>query len=217
MDDLKNYIVESIKTLECFDDSETIVDYIYGVVTDDSNSESEKREYLKEFLVSLTTKDTDEFLDDLMNKYNGAEKEKQETEQKLRDAIRLQTDLKIKSVTEEELQEEYVNPYYSMSRDEKKNRDYLLSKYAYEEEDVDENGDILLSDHVGKKKEEEQRIKQSLSENNNTKRLVEEDKAKREKAKYDHAKKVERDKEALAKQKRDEEKKKTTKKEKRRL
>ncbi|EFA84175.1 hypothetical protein PPL_03249 [Heterostelium album PN500] len=214
MDSLKSLIVESIKTLECFDDSDTIVDYIYELVKDNTTKEDEKREYLGEFLASLTEKDTTSFIDDIMKALNEIEKENQDLNKKLLETMKLQSELKIKEVADQERNDndKFENPYHKMSREEQKNRDFLLARYAYEEEDVDENGDIILSDQT-----DSNTPKASLTVNNNTKRIVDEEKAKREKAKIENEKKVARDKELLAKQKRDEEKKKTTKKEKRRL
>eukprot|EP01133_Synstelium_polycarpum_P006093 gene6093-7058_t len=214
MEELKKTIETALKALECSDDSDTVSDYIYNIVTDSTSDESEKKQSLFEFLLGLTEKDFSGFLDEVLEKYNELEKSNEDVNKKLKETIKLQQAMKIKETVASETCEEEA-----YQKEEQKKRDYILSKYGYEEEDVDENGDILLSDHHQTKKDEEQKTRSGLAENNNTKRIIDEEKARREKAKIDNMKRVERDKEALAKQRRDEEKKKekTAKKEKRRM
>ncbi|KAF2077737.1 hypothetical protein CYY_000984 [Polysphondylium violaceum] len=217
---LRDFISESLRSLEA-DDSDAVVDYIYGIVSDSDSNNDEKIESIGEFISSITEKGSDSFCTQLieMNKEFEKEKENQETLKKTTE--KLESELKIKQVAESELcdqQETYENSYYKMTREQQKQRDMLLAKYGYDEEDVDEHGDILISDHIDKKEKEQSKIQYHLGgENINAKKVADEEKAKREKSKFEHAKKVERDKELLAKQKKDEEKKKTVKKEKRRL
>ncbi|EGC37670.1 hypothetical protein DICPUDRAFT_149674 [Dictyostelium purpureum] len=217
-EELKKYIQISLNEFET-DDSEPVVDYIFGIISDDSSSLDEKKESISEFLSSMTEKDSTHFCDELIKRYKEIMEDKQVEEQIKLTNLKLEQELKIKETTQSEIVEEeaYENPYYKLSREEQKKRDALLSKYGYDEEDVDSHGDILLSDHVEKKKIEDQKMEYGLGENLNAKRIADEEKAKREKSKFEHQKKVLRDKELLEKQRRDEEKKKTTKKEKRRL
>ncbi|KAM9962755.1 hypothetical protein ACTFIW_007358 [Dictyostelium discoideum] len=216
--ELKEYIEKSLKEFET-DDSSMVVEYIFGIISDSSSNDDEKKESISEFIESLTEKDSTSFCNEMLIRHKEITDDK-ETENKLKlTNLKLEQELKIKETTQSEINEEekYENPYHKMSREEQKKRDALLSKYGYDEEDVDENGDIILSDHIEKKKIEDNKIESGLGENLNAKRIADEEKAKREKSKIEHQKKVQRDKEALEKQKRDEEKKKTVKKEKRRL
>ncbi|KYQ91810.1 hypothetical protein DLAC_07605 [Tieghemostelium lacteum] len=216
--EIKSWMLESLKSIGANDADEMIVDYIFGIISDDSD-ESEKVESIKEFISTLTEEDSDSFCKELSGKYKTIQQQKDEEIKVKQTTLKLEQELKIKEVSNVEKndqQEQYENPYYKMTREEQKKRDAILSRYGYEEE-VDENGDILIPDDTDKDKIELAKAVSILQENNNTKRILDAEKSQREKSKMDHQKKVLRDKEALEKQKRDDEKKKTVKKEKRRL
>lgn len=87
------------------------------------------------------------------------------------------------------------NKEKELSREERKKRDALLAKYAYDEEKLDANGDILLSDNSDDKSENI-----NIEKNTNALKIQLEDQRKREQSKKEHIAKVQKDKENKAKE-----------------
>eukprot|EP01113_Clastostelium_recurvatum_P026878 TRINITY_DN322_c1_g1_i2.p3 TRINITY_DN322_c1_g1~~TRINITY_DN322_c1_g1_i2.p3 ORF type:complete len:225 (+),score=70.05 TRINITY_DN322_c1_g1_i2:1334-2008(+) len=219
------------RTLHAFDPSIDAIyaGYVDGILSDQDADDEEKRESLQETLSAVTEKPLEDFIDKLIITWKENRKVA-EDKQRAASASQLATSLASLSVVDERQDKEVdttsLSPSSSSSssssltREEKKQRDALLSRYSYEEHGTDENGDIVLKDteqlqQQGKKKEGP-----SLgSGNDNKQKVADADAAAREKAKHEHAKKVQHEKELLEKdkQRKEKEKKRTEKKEKRRL
>eukprot|EP01117_Protostelium_nocturnum_P004238 TRINITY_DN1557_c0_g1_i2.p1 TRINITY_DN1557_c0_g1~~TRINITY_DN1557_c0_g1_i2.p1 ORF type:complete len:163 (+),score=97.14 TRINITY_DN1557_c0_g1_i2:246-734(+) len=141
-----------------------------------------------------------------------AEKE-EEKNSKLKKKME-EDEMRLKKSKEESEKHQEELKDVQLSKEERKKRNELLARYAYEE-NLDENGDLVFGDD----KETQKDPATGIEMNTNALRVKMKEQADREKSKVAHEKKVAKDKEQRAKEleKKEKEKKRTQKKEKQRL
>jgi len=217
MEEERKWLQQQLAVLDLASDP-VYIEYIEGILQDDTSSVQEKTESIIDFLSAATDKDLTEFrvtLQEWGNKISEVQQKQKEEKKKAAIANVVQT-----TVNPDELR--VKEDPKRLPRDEAKKRNELLARFGYTEERFDENGDILLTDEAeapkGKSKKGPVDPELGIEKNVNALKIKEADQAKREQAKEQHAKKVQKDKEQREKelQQKEKAKKRTEKSEKRR-